>query len=190
MSDVTEIKSAVNVLYSAGLKKKDLTILHCNTEYPTPMVDVNLRAIQTLASYFDVNTGYSDHTLGIEIPIAAVALGAKVIEKHITLDKTLPGPDHRASLEPDELKNMVKAIRHLEQALGDGTKGPTPSEIKNRPIARKSIVACKLIKKGEILSARHLTTKRPGTGLSPMEWDNLIGTRATRDFQIGETIEK
>lgn len=189
MSDVTEIKAAVNVLYSAGLKKKDLTILHCNTEYPTPMVDVNLRAIQTLASYFDVNTGYSDHTLGIEIPIAAVALGAKVIEKHITLDKTLPGPDHRASLEPDELKNMVKAIRHLEQALGDGTKGPTPSEIKNRPSARKSIVACKLIKKGEILSAGHLTTKRPGTGLSPMEWDNLIGTRATRDFQIGEMIE-
>jgi N,N'-diacetyllegionaminate synthase len=188
MSDMTEIEAAVDVLRAAGLKKEELTLLHCNTEYPTPMIDVNLRAMQTLASHFDVRVGYSDHTLGIEIPIAAVALGAKVIEKHITLDKTLPGPDHRASLEPEELKNMVEAIRNLEQALGDGVKIPTASEIKNRSVARKSIVACKPIKKGEILTSEHMTAKRPGTGLSPMEWDVLIGTPALQDYNTGEQI--
>ena len=188
MSDISEIEAAIKVLYSAGLEKNNLTILHCNTEYPTPMIDVNLRAMQTLATHFDVNVGYSDHTLGIEIPIAAVALGAKVIEKHITLDKTMPGPDHRASLEPDELKKMVDAIRNLEQALGRRIKIPTPSEIKNRPIARKSIVACKSIKKGETLTKENLTTKRPGIGISPMEWDRVINTSAVKSFETDEVI--
>lgn len=190
MSEMAEIEAAINILCSAGLQKKDLTVLHCNTEYPTPMSDVNLRAMQTLAAHFDVEVGYSDHTLGIEVPIAAVALGARIIEKHITLDKTLPGPDQRASLEPRELKSMVAAIRNIERALGDGIKRPTASEIKNRHVARKSIIANKPIKKGEILTTDNLTTKRPGTGLIPMDWDNLIGTRATQDFQVGEMIEK
>jgi len=188
MSDMDEIEATIKILYSAGLKEKDLTILHCNTEYPTPMVDVNLRAMQTLATNFDTSVGYSDHTLGIEIPIAAVALGAKVIEKHITLDKNLPGPDHKASLEPESLTAMIKAIRNLEQAMGDGEKKPTPSEIKNRPIVRKSIVAKRQIKRGELLSNSNLTVKRPASGISPMEWDQVINTPAIRDFQPDELI--
>ncbi len=188
MSTLAEVEAAIQILYAAGLKKEQLTLLHCNTEYPTPMVDVNLRAMQTLADSFDIKVGYSDHTLGIEIPIAAVALGATVIEKHITLDNDLPGPDHRASLEPQELVAMVKAIRNLEQALGDGIKQPTPSEEKNRPIARKSIVACRQIKQGELLTDDNLTVKRPATGISPMKWDRLIGTRASKDFKADEVI--
>ncbi|MCF6265840.1 MAG: N-acetylneuraminate synthase [Desulfuromusa sp.] len=188
MSTLAEVEAAIQILYAAGLKKEQLTLLHCNTEYPTPMVDVNLHAMQTLADSFDIKVGYSDHTLGIEIPIAAVALGATVIEKHITLDNNLPGPDHLASLEPQELVAMVKAIRNLEQALGDGIKQPTPSEEKNRPIARKSIVACRQIKQGELLTDDNLTVKRPATGISPMKWDRLIGTPASKDFQADEVI--
>ena len=188
MSTMDEIEAAIQILYAAGLKKEKLTILHCNTEYPTPMADVNLRAMQTLADHFDIKVGYSDHTLGIEIPIAAVALGAIVIEKHITLDNNLPGPDHRASLEPQELAAMVRAIRNLEQAMGDGIKKPTPSEEKNRPLARKSIVACRQIKQGELFSSDNLTTKRPATGITPMEWNQLIGTPASKNFQADEVI--
>lgn len=188
MSTMDEIEAAIQILYAAGLKKEKLTILHCNTEYPTPMADVNLRAMQTLADHFDIKVGYSDHTLGIEIPIAAVALGARVIEKHITLDNNLPGPDHRASLEPQELAAMVRAIRNLEQAMGDGIKKPTPSEEKNRPLARKSIVACRQIKQGELFSSDNLTTKRPATGITPMEWNQLIGTPASKNFQADEVI--
>ncbi|MCK4623385.1 MAG: N-acetylneuraminate synthase [Desulfuromonadales bacterium] len=188
MSTMKEIEAAIQILYAAGLKKTQLTILHCNTEYPTPMTDVNLHAMQTLADSFGIEAGYSDHTLGVEIPIAAVALGARVIEKHITLDNNLPGPDHRASLEPKELAEMISAIRNLEQALGDGIKKPTPSEEKNRPIARKSIIASRKIKKGELLTEDNLTVKRPATGISPMEWDRLVGTRASKDFQADEAI--
>jgi len=188
MSTLGDIDAALQILYAAGLAKELLTLLHCNTEYPTPMADVNLRAMLTLAEQFDVAVGYSDHTLGIEIPIAAVALGAKVIEKHITLDNNLPGPDHRASLEPQQLNEMVSAIRNLERALGDGVKRASPSEEKNRPIARKSIVAKRPIKQGEILSAENLTVKRPGTGISPMEWDSVVGTSARKDFQKDEVI--
>ena len=188
MSTMDEIEAALQVLYAAGLKKDQLTILHCNTEYPTPMNDVNLRAMQTLADSFGLKAGYSDHTLGIEIPIAAVALGACLIEKHITLDKDLPGPDHRASLEPNQLKEMVNAIRNLEQAIGNGIKQPTVSEEKNRPITRKSIVAKQPIKQGELLSKGNLTVKRPATGISPMKWDQLVGSRAVKDFQIDEVI--
>ena len=188
MSTMEEIEAAIQILITAGMRKEQLTILHCNTEYPTPMADVNLRAMQTLTDHFDIKVGYSDHTLGIEIPIAAVALGATVIEKHFTLDNSLSGPDHRASLEPKELAAMVRAIRNLEQATGDGIKKPTPSEEENRPLARKSIVACRRIKQGELLSSDNLTTKRPATGINPMEWDQLIGTPASKDFQADEVI--
>lgn len=188
MSTLAEIEAAIQVMTRAGLDKKRLTLLHCNTEYPTPMADVNLCAIQTLAEHFGVATGYSDHTLGIEIPIAAVAMGARVIEKHFTIDKSLPGPDHRASLEPSELTAMVKAIRNIELALGTGTKHPSPSEIKNLAIARKSIVARRPIQKGEPLTSENLTAKRPGTGISPMEWDRIIGTCAVKDFNPDEEI--
>lgn len=190
MTSIADIEAAVQVLLAAGCRKEQLTLLHCNTEYPTPMTDVNLRAMQTLAATFDLAVGYSDHTLGIEVPIAAVAMGAGVIEKHITLDHNLPGPDHRASLEPQQLKAMVRAIRNIEQALGDGIKQPTASELKNRPIARKSIVAKHPIKQGELLSAENLTVKRPGSGISPMEWDGLIGTKASKDFQIDEQVSR
>ena len=190
MATVAEIEAAVQVLLAAGCRKEQLTLLHCNTEYPTPMPDVNLRAMLTMAETFGLAVGYSDHTLGIEVPIAAVAMGASVIEKHITLDHSLPGPDHRASLEPHQLQEMVRAIRNIEQALGDGIKQPTASELKNRPIARKSIVAKRPIKQGKLLSEQNLTVKRPGTGISPMEWDSLIGTSARKDFQIDEEIRR
>ena len=190
ISTINEIEEAIQILYSAGLKKEQLTLLHCNTEYPTPMFDVNLYAMQTISDSFGTSVGYSDHTLGIEIPIAAVALGAKVIEKHITLDNNMPGPDHRASLEPQQLKAMVSAIRNLEQAMGDGIKQPSQSEIKNRSFIRKSIVAKQLIKQGEILSKENLTVKRPGTGISPIEWDYVIDTAAVKDFQIDEAISR
>lgn len=187
MSTMEEIGEALEIFkdYDRG----DITLLHCNTEYPTPFSDVNLRAMLSIRDSFGVNVGYSDHTVGIEIPIAAVALGACVIEKHFTLDKTLPGPDHKASLEPDELATMVSAIRNVEQAIGDGVKQPSQSELKNRAIVRKSIVAKSDIHKGEQFTDMNLTTKRPGDGISPMKWDEIIGRAASRDFQADEKIE-
>jgi N,N'-diacetyllegionaminate synthase len=191
MSDMTEVSAAVSVLESSGAPREQLTLLHCNSEYPTPMRDVNLRAMQAMQSAFPglKGVGYSDHTLGIEVPIAAVALGAIVIEKHFTLDRTLPGPDHRASLEPTELDAMVRSIRNIEAALGHGSKVPTESESKNRLIARKSIVAAKKIAAGDKFSTENLTVKRPGTGMSPMLWDELIGTKASRAYDEDEVID-
>jgi N,N'-diacetyllegionaminate synthase len=189
MADLGEIEDALDVLTGAGTKLKDITILHCNTEYPTPFEDVNLRAMLTIKAEFPgVKIGYSDHTLGIEIPIAAVATGATIIEKHFTLDKNMPGPDHKASLEPDELTAMVKAIRNIETALGNGIKKPSPSELKNKPIARKSIVAARNIRKGESFTEENLTAKRPGTGISPMRWDKVIGQVAQKDYGKDELI--
>lgn len=190
MATIGEIKDAVKVLTDNGVSKDKITILHCNTEYPTPMEDVNLKAMLHIQRELGIPVGYSDHTLGIEVPIAAVALGATVIEKHFTLDKTLPGPDHKASLEPDELKAMVSAIRNIEKAIGgSGLKEVSKSEEKNKPIARKSIVASTNIKKGDIFTPENLTVKRPGTGISPMQWDEVIGKEAERDFQEDELIE-
>lgn len=189
MATMQEIKDAVTLLKKAGTAKHKISILHCNTQYPTPMGDVNLRAMVSIAKEFDVKVGYSDHTLGIEIPIAAVALGATIIEKHFTLDKTMPGPDHPASLEPKDLQNMVTAIRNVERAMGSSVKKPSPSEKANRNIVRKSIVASSHIKKGECFTDSNLTCKRPGTGLSPMAWDKIIGTRALHDFHADEMIK-
>lgn len=188
MSTMAEIEAAIQSLIASGLDKTMMTLLHCNTEYPTPMADVNLRAMQTMAAHFNIGVGYSDHTLGIEIPIAAVAMGARIIEKHFTLGRSLPGPDHAASLEPAELAAMVSAIRNIEQALGDGIKHPTASEEKNRPVARKSIVASQKIKAGERFSEYNITTKRPALGISPMRWDQVIGRIADRDYQPEENI--
>jgi N,N'-diacetyllegionaminate synthase len=188
MADIGEIEDALDVLITAGTPKKNITILHANTMYPTPMEDVNLRAMQTIACTFGCDVGYSDHTLGIEVPIAAVAMGAKVIEKHFTLDKTMEGPDHKASLEPDELKAMVQAIRNIEKALGSGIKKPSPSERPNIEVARKSIVAAKPIKKGELLTKENLTIKRPGNGISPMRWDEIVGTKAIKDYEEDELL--
>ena len=190
MANITEIKDALKVLTDNGVSKDKITVLHCNTEYPTPMEDVNLKAMLHIQRELGVPVGYSDHTLGIEVPIAAVALGATVIEKHFTLDKTLPGPDHKASLEPEELKAMVMAIRNVEKAIGgSGLKEVSKSEAKNKPIARKSIVATKTIKKGDLFSVENLTVKRPGTGISPMQWDNVIGKTAKKDFEEDDLIE-
>lgn len=188
MSNLSEIKDAVNVLLNFGQSLNSITILHCNTEYPTPMVDVNLLAMQTIKNEFRTNVGYSDHTLGIEVPTAAVALGATTIEKHFTLDKNLEGPDHKASLEPDELVEMVKAIRNIEYALGTGNKIASNSEIKNMTIARKSIVAKINIKKGEVFTEHNITVKRPGNGINPMEWNNVIGKVAVKNFEEDELI--
>lgn len=187
MSTLNEVKDAVKVLKDNG--SNDVTVLHCNTEYPTPYSDVNLRAMFTLKEELGVEVGYSDHTQGIEIPIAAAALGAVVIEKHFTLDKNMEGPDHKASLEPDELQEMVRAIRNIENALGDGRKEPSESEKKNIGTARKSIVAKCEIKAGERLTESNLTTKRPGTGVSPMQWNQVIGKPAKRRFNEDELIE-
>jgi N,N'-diacetyllegionaminate synthase len=189
MSDMSDINEALGVLEMSGLTRDFITILHCNTAYPTPMLDVNLRAMLTIGKKFGVKFGYSDHTLGIEVPVAAVALGASVIEKHFTLSRDLDGPDHRASLEPNELKNMVTSIRNIEQALGDGIKKVSSSEIKNKTISRKSLVAACGIKKGDVFGESNLVVKRPGTGLSPMLWDEVIGSIAIRDFVIDELIE-
>ncbi len=190
MCNEVEIKQALDVLMKFGLKKESISILHCNTEYPTPMKDVNLKAMLAIQKTFDVKVGYSDHTLGIEVPIAAVAMGAKIIEKHFTLDRTLPGPDHIASLEPDELKKMVQAIRNIEKAIsGTGIKTPSSSEQKNIVVARKSIVAAKPIRKGELFTEETLTVKRPGNGISPMLWDELLGQKAIKDFEPDELIE-
>lgn len=188
MADIGEIEDAIEVLTSSGTNRENLTILHVNTEYPTPMEDVNLKAMVTIGNTFDLNYGYSDHTLGIEVPIAAVALGASIIEKHFTLDKTMEGPDHKASLEPNELKEMVKAIRNIEIALGSKIKKATKSEVKNKPIARKSIVAKVDIEKGQILNENNITVKRPGYGISPMRWDEVIGTFAKKDYKEDELI--
>lgn len=190
MSNMEEIHQALRVFTEAEISKKNICILHCNTEYPTPMQDVNLRAMNSIKKKFDTEVGYSDHTLGIEVPVAAVALGAKVIEKHFTLDRNLPGPDHLASLEPDELKAMVTSIRNVELAIsGNGLKEPSSSEIKNIPIARKSIVAKTEIKKGEIFSEQNISVKRPGNGISPMKWDEVIGKIAIRNFNEDELIQ-
>ncbi|WP_289736770.1 N-acetylneuraminate synthase [Paramuribaculum intestinale] len=189
MSRLGEVDDAVGVLLDGGLTLDMITLLHCNTEYPTPYTDVNLRAMLTLRDAIGCRVGYSDHTLGIEVPVAAVAMGAEVIEKHFTLDKTLPGPDHVASLEPAELKAMVSAIRHTEAALGSGRKDVSPSERKNIAIARKSIIAARPISKGERFSHDNLTVKRPGNGISPMLWDTVVGLEAPRDFEHDELIE-
>lgn len=188
MANLGEIEAALEILTKNGTLKENITVLHANTEYPTPFRDVNLKAMLTIRGAFGVKVGYSDHTPGIEVPIAAVALGATVIEKHFTLDKTMPGPDHKASLEPSELQSMVKAIRNIEIALGDGIKKASSSESKNKPIARKSIVAKCDIKKGDLFSESNLTIKRPGSGISPMRWDKVIGLRATRDYKEDELI--
>lgn len=188
MADLGEVEDALDVLTSAGTPLEHITVLHATTEYPCPMNEVNLRAMQTIRNAFGVRVGYSDHTQGIEIPIAAVAMGASVIEKHFTLDRTMEGPDHKASLEPNELKAMVAAIRDVEKALGDGIKKPTPSEARNKPVARKSVVASRPIRAGEQLSTENLTVKRPGGGISPMRWDEIVGTLADRDYQADEAL--
>ncbi len=188
MADIGEIEDALDILISAGTKKENITVLHANTQYPTPMEDVNLKAMVTIGNTFDVEYGYSDHTLGIEVDIAAVAMGASIIEKHITLDKTMDGPDHRASLEPDELNAMVRAIRNIELALGSSVKKPSKSEKPNIEIARKSIVANEFIKKGEIFTENNLAIKRPGMGMNPMRWDEIIGTMSSKDYEADELI--
>ncbi len=188
MADIGEIEDALDVLLQSGTVKENITILHANTQYPTPMEDVNLKAMVTIGNTFDIDYGYSDHTLGIEVDIAAVAMGAKVIEKHFTLDKMMDGPDHKASLEPNELKDMVKAIRNIEKALGNGVKKPSQSESKNIVIVRKSIVAKYAIKKGEIFNKENLAIKRPGSGISPMRWNEIIGKIAQKDYQEDELI--
>ncbi len=189
MSSLDEIKMALNILEQAGTPRKRITVLHCNTEYPTPMIDVNLSAMLTIRDTLGVEVGYSDHTSGIEVAIAAVALGATVIEKHFTLDRNLLGPDHKSSLEPEELKAMVIAIRNIEKAMGDGIKRPSSSEAKNIPIARKSLVAVCAILEGEVFCESNLAVKRPGTGLSPMRWDEVLGCKAPRNFAPDELIE-
>ena len=190
MCDMEDVRAAVEALYKNGLSKENLILLHCNTEYPTPFEDVNLKAMDALRKEFGVEVGYSDHTKGIEVPIAAVALGATVIEKHFTLDRNMEGPDHKASLEPDELKAMVSAIRNIEKAVGgDGTKHVSESEKKNIAIARKSIVAACDIKAGDIFTEQNLIVKRPGSGVSPMRWEEVLGQKAKKDFKEDELIE-
>jgi len=188
MSNMNEIKGALDILINSGTKKNNITILHANTEYPTPMEDVNLRAMVSIGEELDIKFGYSDHTLGIEVDIAAVAMGATCIEKHFTLDKNMEGPDHKASLEPEQLKEMVRTIRNIEIALGDGVKKPSQSEIPNIEIARKSIVAKTIIKKGDVLNESNLAIKRPGGGLSPINWDKVLNTKAKKDYQEDELI--
>ncbi len=188
MCELNEIQSAIQILEENGAG--NITVLHCNTEYPTPFKDVNLLAMREMKEILKKPVGYSDHTVGIEVPIAAAALGAVVIEKHFTLDKKMEGPDHRASLEPDELRQMVSAIRNIEKCLGDGKKRRTTSEDKNCKVVRKSIVASKNIKKGQVLTEKNLTTKRPATGITPMRWHEIIGTRALRDYKVDECIEE
>lgn len=189
MATMDEVGAALTALDQAGTPIDRVTVLHCSTEYPTPMAEVNLRAMLTIRDAFGVKVGYSDHTSGIEVAVAAVALGATVIEKHFTLDRRLPGPDHAASLEPSELAAMVAAIRNIEEALGDGIKQPTPSELRNRPIVRKSLVAARPIRAGELFGETNVTAKRPGTGCSPMRWDEIVGRAARRDFAQDESIE-
>ena len=188
MANILEIKNALNILYKSGTKKKNITVLHANTEYPTPMEDVNLRAMLTIGKKFNINIGYSDHTLGIEVSLAAVALGASCIEKHFTLDCNMEGPDHKASLEPGQLKTMIRAIRNVEKALGSSIKKLSKSEKKNLNIVRKSIVFLSKIKKNEILNENNIAVKRPGGGISPMKWDEVLGTNAIKDYDEDEKI--
>ena len=190
MSNLEEVKTAIKVLTESGVLKQNITILHCNTQYPTPFSDVNLKAMKTIRDELGVSVGYSDHTRGIEIPIAAAAMGATVIEKHFTLNRNFPGPDHSASLEPDELKLMVSAIRNIELAMGDGIKRPSNSEKENLLIVRKSIVAKRKIKAGDLFSKNNITTKRPGIGISPMKWDSIIGSRASKEYMIDDIIKE
>jgi N,N'-diacetyllegionaminate synthase len=189
MATLGEIESAIEVLEQAGTPRASITVLHCTTEYPTPMAEVNLRAMQGIKTALGVDVGYSDHTPGIEVAIAAVAMGACVIEKHFTIDCNLPGPDHKASLEPDGLRAMVAKIRNIEIALGDGIKRLTPSEARNKPVMRKSLVASRSIKAGEIFSTKNITVKRPGTGISPMHLDEVIGRTAPREFFEDDLID-
>jgi N,N'-diacetyllegionaminate synthase len=188
MADIGEIEDALDILIQAGTKKENITVLHANTMYPTPMEDVNLKAMVTIGNTFDIAYGYSDHTLGIEVDVAAVAMGASCIEKHFTLDKTMQGPDHKASLEPKELKDMVSAIRNIELALGSSIKKPSKSETPNKEVARKSIVAKVAIKQGETLTEENITIKRPGSGINPMRWDEIVGTAALKDYEEDELI--
>lgn len=188
MCVMQEVRNALKVIEEAGSKKSDITVLHCNTEYPTPMEDVNLLAMLSIEKELGVKVGYSDHTLGIEVPIAAAAMGATVIEKHFTLDRGMEGPDHAASLEPEELKQMVTSIRNIEKAMGDGRKLPSNSEQKNISLARKSIVASREILAGEKFTEENIAVKRPGTGLCPMRWNELLGLEACKDFQTDELI--
>ncbi len=188
MSTLKEVDDALTILIDSGTKKEDITVLHANTVYPTPMEDVNLNAILTIEKEFDVAVGYSDHTLGIEVDIAAAAMGVSVIEKHLTLDNNMDGPDHKASLEPKDFIAMVSAIRNIEKALGNYEKKPSPSESINMDVVRKSIVANQVIKKGDVLTDNNITTKRPGTGISPMEWDKVIGTLAAKNYKIDDLI--
>lgn len=189
MCELEEVEAAMRVLTDNGLQRSDISLLHCNTQYPTPMRDVNLRAMDALRTLNPGAVGYSDHTQGIEVPVAAVAMGAQIIEKHFTLDKNMPGPDHKASLEPAELAAMVSAIRNIEQAIGSGQKHVSESERPNIEVARKSIVAARDIKAGELLTEENITVKRPGNGVSPMLWDSVIGTKAIRDFKADHLIE-
>ena len=188
MCEVQDIQNAIDVLIKYGVRREQITLLHCNTQYPTPYSDVNLNAMNSMKNIFGMKVGYSDHTQGIEVPIAAVTLGATIIEKHFTIDRNLPGPDHKASLEPKELKSLVDSIRHIEQALGDGIKKVSDSERENMSVARKSIVAACHIRKGDLLTENNLTVKRPAIGLSPMDWEQVIGTKAVKDFEEEELI--
>ncbi len=188
MSDITEVQNALGTLMNSGTEKKKITVLHTNTEYPTPMEDVNLRAMVKMGKELDINFGYSDHTLGSEVSISAAAMGASCIEKHFTLNRDMDGPDHKASLEPNQLANMIKAIRNIEKALGSDVKKASKSEKKNIKIVRKSIFAKVKIKKGEILSENNLIVKRPGNGLSPIKWDEILGSKATKDYNEDELI--
>lgn len=189
MAALREIEDAIDVLTDNGTKRDNITVLHCNTEYPTPFEDVNLKAMLTIKEAFKLKVGYSDHTRGIEIPIAAVSLGAHIIEKHFTLDRKMEGPDHKASLEPTEFKMMVESIRNTEKAIGTGIKKPSKSEEKNINIARKSVVAIRNINKGEFFTENNIGVKRPGIGISPMRWDEIIGRTAIKDFKIDDIIE-
>ncbi len=189
MATLGEIEAALDVLEIAGTPRSNITVLHCNTEYPTPMQDVNLLAMTRIRDAFGVAVGYSDHTAGTEVPIAAVALGATVIEKHLTLDRKLPGPDHKASLEPDEFAAMVRSIRNIENAMGDGVKKPSPSEAKNRQFGRKSLVAARPIRAGETFTSENVAVKRPGSGISPMRWDEVMGKVANQDYALDEQIK-
>jgi len=188
MSNLREVGDALNILINSGTSKDNVTVLHANTMYPTPMEDVNLNAMLTIHKEFDVGVGYSDHTLGVEVSIAAVTMGASCIEKHFTLDKTMDGPDHKASLEPKELGVMVSSIRNIEKALGSSEKKPSPSESSNIKVVRKSIIANQNIKKGDLLTDKNIAVKRPGGGISPMQWDEVIGTAASKDYNADELI--
>ncbi len=188
MADIGEIEDALDILIKAGTRRENITVLHANTEYPTPMEDVNLKAMVTIGKTFGIAYGYSDHTLGIEVDIAAVAMGASCIEKHFTLDKNMEGPDHKASLEPDELIAMVKSIRNIELALGNGLKKPSKSEIQNIDIVRKSIIAKTNVRKGDVFTENNLDIKRPGNGISPMRWDEILGTISQKDYEEDDLI--